>query len=94
MSKENISNLINFLNTIDQKIFNDVKDLSSIDQNILDKFLSLKENSENSENLENLKNLKNLKNFKIIISQIASDTNQTYEVILDKFHTFKKLKFI
>ena len=85
MSKENISNLINFLNTIDQKIFNEVKDLSLIDQNILDKFLSLKENLENLENLEN---------FKIIISQIASDTNQTYEVILDKFHTFKKLKFI
>ena len=85
MSKENINNLINFLNTIDQKIFNEVKDLSSIDQNILDKFLSLKENLENLENLEN---------FKIIISQIASETNHTYEVILDKFYTFKKLKFI
>ena len=47
MSKENIHNLINFLNTIDQKIFNDVKDLSSVDQNILNKFLSLKENLEN-----------------------------------------------
>ena len=82
MSKENINNLINFLNTIDQKIFNEVKDLSSIDQNILDKFLSLKEN------------LENLENFKIIISQIASETNQTYEVILDKFYTFKKFKFI
>jgi len=49
MSKENIHNLINFLNTIDQKIFNDVKDLSSVDQNILSKFLSLKENLENLE---------------------------------------------
>jgi len=85
MSKENLNNLINFLNTIDQKIFNEVKDLSSVDQNILNKFLSLKENLENLENLEN---------FKIIISQIASETNQTYEVILDKFHTFKKFKFI
>ena len=47
MSKENIHSLINFLNTIDQKIFNDVKDLSSVDQNILNKFLSLKENLEN-----------------------------------------------
>jgi len=82
MSKENLNNLINFLNTIDQKIFNEVKDLSLVDQNILNKFLSLKEN------------LENLENFKIIISQIASETNQTYEVILDKFHTFKKFKFI
>ena len=41
MSKENINNLINFLNSINQKIFNDVKDLSSVDQNILSKFLSL-----------------------------------------------------
>jgi len=85
MSKEILNNLINFLNTIDQKIFKEVKDLSSVDQNILNKFLSLKENLENLENLEN---------FKIIISQIASETNQTYEVILDKFHTFKKFKFI
>ena len=85
MSKEDINNLINFLNTIDQKIFNEVKDLSEVDQNILNKFLSLKENLEYLENLEN---------FKIIISQIASDTNQTYEVILDKFYKFKKLKFI
>ena len=85
MSKENINKLINFLNTIDQKIFNEVKELSAVDQNILNKFLSLKENLENLENLEN---------FKIIINQIASETNQTYEVILDKFHTFKKFKFI
>ena len=85
MSKENIHNLINFLNTIDQKIFNDVKDLSSVDQNILNNFLSLKENLENLENLEN---------FKIIINQIASETNQNSKIILDKFYKFKKLKFI
>jgi hypothetical protein len=85
MSKENIKNLLTFLNNIDQKIFNDVRDLSSIDKEILNKFINLK---------ENLENLENLVNFKIIISQIASETTQTYEVILDKFHTFKKLKFI
>ena len=88
MSKENIHSLINFLNTIDQKIFNDVKDLSSVDQNILNKFLSLKEN------LEKLENLENLENFKIIINQIASETNQNSKIILDKFYKFKKLKFI
>ena len=82
MSKENIHNLINFLNIIDQKIFNDVKDLSAVDQNILSKFLSLKEN------------LENLENFKIIINQIASETNKNSKIILDKFYQFKKLKFI
>ena len=55
MSKKNINNLLNFLKSIDKKIFNDVKDLSSIDQNILHKFISLKENLENLENLENFK---------------------------------------
>ena len=43
MSKENIHNLINFLNSINQKIFNDVKNLSSVDQNILSKFLPLQD---------------------------------------------------
>ena len=44
MSKENIENLLTFLNNIDQKIFNDVKDLSSIDKEILNKFINLKKN--------------------------------------------------
>ena len=47
MSKENIENLLTFLNNIDQKIFNDVRDLSSIDKEILNKFINLKENFEN-----------------------------------------------
>ncbi len=50
MSKDNIENLLTFLNNIDQKIFNDVKDLSSIDKEILNKFINLKENLENLEN--------------------------------------------
>ena len=66
MSKDNIENLLTFLNNIDQKIFNDVKDLSSIDKEILNKFINLKENLENLENLEN---------FKIIIYNIARETN-------------------
>ena len=85
MSKENIKNLLTFLNNIDQKIFNDVKDLSSIDKEILNKFINLKENLENLENLEN---------FKIIIDSIARETNKKNDEILEKFNYFKKLRMI
>lgn len=85
MSKENINNLLNFLKGIDKKIFNDVKDLSSIDQNILNKFISLKENLENLENLEN---------FKTIIKRIANETDQTSEIILNRLKKFRSLKLI
>ena len=82
MSKENIENLLTFLNNIDQKIFNDVKDLSSIDKEILNKFINLKEN------------LENLENFKIIIDSIARTTNRKNDEILEKFNYFKKLRMI
>ena len=82
MSKENINNLLNFLVSIDKKIFKNVKDLSLIDQNILIKFISLKEN------------LENLENFQTIIKQIASDTDQTSEIILDRLQKFRILKLI
>ena len=80
MSKDNIENLLTFLNNIDQKIFNDVRDLSSIDKEILNKFINLKENLENLENLEN---------FKIIIYNIARETNKKSHEILEKFNYFK-----
>ena len=79
MSKENFNNLLKFLENIDKKIFNDVKNLSSIDQNILSKFISLKEN---------------LENFKTIINQIANETNQTSEIILNRLQKFRILKLI
>ena len=82
MSKENIKNLLTFLNNIDQKIFNDVRDLSSIDKEILNKFINLKEN------------LENLENFKIIIDSIARETNKKSDEILEKFNYFKKLRMI
>ena len=82
MSKENIENLLTFLNNIDQKIFNDVRDLSSIDKEILNKFINLKEN------------LENLENFKIIIDSIARETNKKSDEILEKFNYFKKLRII
>ena len=82
MSKKNINNLLNFLKSIDKKIFNDVKDLSSIDQNILNKFISLKEN------------LENLENFKTIVKRIANETDQTSEIILEKLQKYRILKLI
>ena len=82
MSKDNIENLLTFLNNIDQKIFNDVRDLSSIDKEILNKFINLKEN------------LENLENFKIIIDSIARETNKKSDEILEKFNYFKKLRMI
>ena len=82
MSKENIENLLTFLNNIDQKIFNDVRDLSSIDKEILNKFINLKEN------------LENLENIKIIIDNIARETNKKNVEILEKFNYFKKLRII
>ena len=85
MSNENIKNLLTFLNNIDQKIFNDVKDLSSIDKEILNKFINLKENLENLENLEN---------FKIIIDNVARETNGKNDESLEKFNYFKKLRMI
>jgi len=85
MSKENINNLLKFLENIDKKIFNDVKKLSSIDQNILSKFVSLKENLENLENLEN---------FKTIVKRIANETDQTSEIILNRLQKFRILKLI
>ena len=82
MSQKNINNLLNFLKSIDKKIFNDVKDLSSIDQNILNKLISLKEN------------LENLENFKTIIKRIANETDQTPEIILNRLKKFRSLKLI
>ena len=70
------------MNNIDQKIFNDVRDLSSIDKEILNKFINLKEN------------LENLENFKIIIDSIARETNKKSDEILEKFNYFKKLRII
>ena len=42
MSKKNIDDLINFVQNVDKKLFNNVKDLSSMDQKVLDRFISLK----------------------------------------------------
>jgi hypothetical protein len=51
MSKENIKNLINYLDEIELKTFKKIKNLSSSDQKILKKLILVKENLENLENL-------------------------------------------
>ena len=73
MSKKNIDDLINFVQNFDKKLFNNVKDLSSLDQKVLDRFISLK---------KDLKNLENLENFKVIIDTIARETNRKNHEIL------------
>ena len=85
MVKKNINDLINFVHNVDQKLFKDVKDLSTMDQEILDKFISLKENLENLENLEN---------FKTIIDTIARETNRKNSAIIEKLNYFRKLNII
>ena len=85
MSKKNIDDLINFVQNVDKKLFNNVKDLSSIDQKVLDRFISLK---------KNLDNLENLENFKVIIDTIARETNRKNHEILERLNYFRKLKII
>jgi len=82
MAKKNIDDLINFVHDIDQKMFKDVKDLSTTDQEILNKFISLKEN------------LENLENFKTIIDTIARETNRKNNEIIEKLNYFRKLNII
>ena len=85
MSKKNIDDLINFVQNVDKKLFNNVKDLSSIDQKVLDRFISLK---------KNLDNLENLENFKVIIDTISRETNRKNHEILERLNYFRKLKII
>lgn len=79
MVKKNINNLLNFVHSVDQKLFKDVKDLSAMDQEILNKFISLKEN---------------LENFKTIIDTIARETNRKNSAIIEKLNYFRKLNII
>lgn len=79
MAKKNINDLINFVHKIDQKLFKDVKDLSTMDKEILSKFIALKEN---------------LENFKSIIDTIAIETNRKNSEIIEKLNYFRKLNII
>jgi hypothetical protein len=88
MVKKNINDLINFVHDVDQKLFRDVKDLSTMDQEILNKFISLKEN------LENFDNFENFENFETIIDTIASETNRKNSEIIEKLNYFRKLNII
>ena len=85
MVKKNINDLLNFVHHVDQKLFKDVKDLSTIDKEILNKFISLKQNLENLEKLEN---------FKTIIDTIARETNRKNSAIIEKLNYFRKLNII
>ncbi len=85
MSKKNIDNLLNFLDEIDNKLFNDVKNLNDVDLKILKKFQSLN---------KNLEEIEELIEFQKIIEKIAGQMKLDSDLILQKYYYYKKLKII
>lgn len=82
MSKENIKNLINYLDKLELKTFRNIKNLSSSDQIILKKLILVKEN------------LENLENFKLIIKKISKEIGYSEKLLMNKYNYFKKLNLI
>tara|TARA_B100000035_G_scaffold189351_1_gene161670 strand:+ start:631 stop:879 length:249 start_codon:yes stop_codon:yes gene_type:complete len=82
MSKENIKNLINYLDKLEIKTFRNIKNLSSSDQKILKKFILIH------------KNVENLKNFKSLIKKISNEIGCSEKLLINKYNYFKKLKLI
>ena len=82
MSKENIKNLINYLDKLELKTFRNIKNLSSSDQIILKKLILIKEN------------LENLENFKLIIKKISKEIGYSEKLLMNKYNYFKKLNLI
>ncbi|WP_440680456.1 hypothetical protein [Candidatus Pelagibacter sp. HIMB1623] len=85
MSKENIKNLIYYLDKLELKTLRNIKNLSSSDQKILKKLILVKENLENLENLEN---------FKLIIKKISKEIGYSEKLLMNKYNYFKKLNLI
>jgi mRNA-degrading endonuclease RelE of RelBE toxin-antitoxin system len=82
MSKENIKNLINYLDEIELKTFKKIKNLSSSDQKILKKLILVKENLENLENLN------------LIIKKKSNEIGYSEKLLINKYNYFKKLNLI
>ena len=85
MSKKNINELLNLLDDIDSKLFKNIKNLDTIDRQILKKFKSLN---------KNLEKIEKLTEFKIIIKKIADQMKLNSNDILQRYYYYKKLKII
>ena len=85
MSKKNINELLNLLDDIDSKLFKDIKNLDTIDHQILKKFKSLNKNLEKIEKLTEFNN---------IIEKIADQMKLDSNDILQRYYYYKKLKII
>jgi hypothetical protein len=85
MSKKNINELLNLLDDIDSKLFKDIKNLDTIDHQILKKFKSLN---------KNLEKIEELTEFKTIIEKIANQMKLDSNDILQRYYYYKKLKII
>ena len=82
MSKENIKNFITYLDELELKTFKNIKNLSSSDQKILKKLITID------------KNLEDLKNFKSIIKKISKEIGYSEKLLINKYNYFKKLNLI
>ena len=82
MSKENIKNFITYLDELELQTFKNIKNLSSSDQNILKKLITID------------KNLEDLKNFKSIIKKISKEIGYSEKLLINKYNYFKKLNLI
>ncbi len=85
MSKKNINELLNLLDDIDSKLFKDIKNLDTIDHQILKKFKSLN---------KKLEKIEELTEFKTIIKKIAEQMKLDSNDILKRYYYYKKLKII
>ena len=84
MTKKNIENLLNFLDEIDNKMFNNLKKLDEIDFELIKKFSSI--NTNKSKLQSSKKRLDEL----ILDSQLKFKLEK--KEILDRFNNFNKLK--
>jgi len=85
MSKKNINELLNLLDDIDSKLFKDIKNLDTIDHQILKKFNLLN---------KNLEKIEKLTEFDKIIKKIADQMKLDSNDILQRYYYYKKLKII
>ena len=82
MSKKNIKNFISYLDLLEFKTFNNIKNLKTSDQRILKRFIIIKDN------------LENLEKFSLSINQISNDIGCNEKLLVKKYKYFKKLNLI